>query len=383
MGIFGWLFPVPPSPSLPDLVARAEALMEQGDYEHARPLLANLTLGETGGTSALVAEALTALGECEMQLGKPATAVITTRWALKTARRVGDEATRAALGNLYEVYRYLGERDAAADLALELASLSPPPLDARYRRQAALVRGGEPLLRVVADVNGQRYEIDEVIAGVEGPVRLVYERNRLTLRLCERWTEEGEQHAHAGRFDEALALYQRAAALDPHAPAPVYQLGMVFAHQGKMPEAGQHFARAESLAPGWFHVRSALALLAAEVGPDLFRSWHALAEGPLPAVNKMLLAEQTIPHAPIPVRAHFHHLHGKALQALKRAGLAERAYRQGLEHADAPDLLTRLGVDLAAVVSSPEEKRRLLTRALEVNADLVAVATARIVLAFE
>src|SRR5207244_1337024 len=102
---------------------------------------------------------------------------------------------------------------------------SPPPVKERYRRQAGLLRHGEPLLRVVADVSGQRYEIEEVIAGVEGSVRLVYERNRVTLRLCERWTEEGEQHAHAGKFDEALALYQRAAQLDPHAPGPVYQTG--------------------------------------------------------------------------------------------------------------------------------------------------------------
>ena len=365
----------------PEGLARAESLMDRGDYEQAWKLSREVARSVPFATGPLAARLHANLGECAFQLGDAARSLPATRKALHLAREAGDAGLVAAiLGNLYEVHRYLGD-PTAAENAEELARLSTEDAP-RYLRQAALIRRGEPLLRVVADVDGRRYELEEVLAGIAGPVRLVYERDRLTLRLAERWTSEGEQLAQAGRFAPAMERYDAAIRLDPHAPEPVYQAGFVRCYEGRWDEARGLFDRVERLAPGWFLGRSALALLRLGLSAELFRFWHALAEGPLPHVSKRQLAETALASTPTEARAYFHHLHGKALQGLKRPE-AEHAFRLGLEHAAEPDLTTRLCVDLAAVVSSPQEKSRLLRRAVEIDGDLVAVASARIVLAFE
>ncbi len=366
------------SPPSPDILARAEAFIEQGDYEQAWKLAKEAARHAPFAIGHDTAQLHAHLGECAFQLGDPARALVATSKAL----RLADDVLRPALlGNLYEIYRYLGDTFAAAEIAEKLAILCPEN-ERRYRHQAALIRQGEPLVRVVADVEGRRHELDEVLEGLSGPVRLVYERNRLTLRLAEKWTREGEQLAQAGAFAPAMRLYEAAMRLDPHAPEPVYQAGFVQCYEGRFDEAQESFERVDRLAPGWFQTRSALALIRLDLSDDLFRLWHALAEGPLPHEAKRQLAEQALARTPSGARAYYHHLHGKALQGLKRPE-AERSFRLGLEHTVEPDLTTRLCVDLAAVVSSGPEKSRLLHRAVEIDGDLVAVATARIVLAFE
>ena len=367
----------------PESLARAEADLERGDYEQAWKLSKDLARSARLATGPLAARLHATLGECAFQLGGAEPSLAATRKALRLAREAGDAGLVAAiLGNLYEVYRTLGDGLAAAEMAEELARLSDGEASRRYLRQAELVRQGEPLVRVVADVEGRRYEIDEVMAGVAGPVRFVYERNRLTLRLAEKWTLDGERLAQAGTFSEAMQRYAAAARLDPHTPEPAYQAGFVRGHEGRWGEALVFFELAERLAPGWFLTRPALALIRLDLSAPLFRLWHALAEGPLPHEAKRHLAEQALAEAPSEAKGYFHHLHGKALQGLKRPE-AERAFRIGLEHGTEPDLTTRLCVDLAAVVPSPVEKSRLLHRAVEIGGDSVAVATARIVLAFE
>jgi tetratricopeptide (TPR) repeat protein len=368
------------SPPSFEAIARAEALIEQGDYQRAWELAKEAAGRACFATGPLAARLHADLGECAFQLGEPVRALATTRKALRLAR---DTHLRVAIfGNLYEVYRYLGDNTAAAEVAAQLALVSGGEEARRYSRQAALVRRGEPLVRVVAEVDGRRHEIEEVLEGIPGPVRLVYARNRLTLRLAEKWTREGEQLAQAGDFAEAMERYDAAMRLDPHTPEPAYQAGFVRGHEGRWDEARGYFETAERLAPGWFLGRSALALLRLDLPDESFRLWHALAEGPLPHEAKRQLAEQALASTPPVGRTYFHHLHGKALQGLKRPE-AERAFRIGLEHAAEPDLTTRLCVDLAAVVPSPQEKSRLLNRAVAINGDPVAVATARIVLAFE
>ena len=364
-----------------DGLVRVESLMERGDYEQAWRQSKQLARSARFAGGPLAARLHATLGECAFQLGDAARALPATRKALHLARETGDAGLVAAiLGNLYEVHRYLGDSTAAED-AEELARLAADE-GQRYLRQAALIRQGEPLLRVVADVEGRRYEIDEVLAGVAGPVRFVYERNRLTLSLAEKWTQEGERFAQAGAFAPAMERYDAASTLDPYTPEPAYQSGFVRGHEGRWDEARGYFEKADRLGPGWFLCRSALALIRLGVRVESFQLWHALAEGPLPPEAKRRLAEQALSESGVEGRAYFHHLHGKALQGLKRPD-AERAFRLGLEHAAEPDLTTRLCVDLAAVVGSPKEKSRLLHRAVEIDGDLVAVASARIVLAFE
>lgn len=342
---------------------KARSLMERGAFHEAAACLRDASNPEH----------LALLAECCFQTGQAGTALALARRAMPLADA---GLCVALLGTVYEACRHLGDAAGAAAACDELARHDP-----RYRRQAELVRRGEPLLRVVADVGGTRHEIEEVLEGVAGPVRLLFERNRMTLRSVADAVREGEELACSGSFDpdNDMRNVRAAAALDPHDPAPRYLLGMVSAHRGEWGPAIGWLEETERLAPGWFHARSALDVIEArEV--NLFRAWHALAEGPLSPVQKGGLAEKAL--RSWPTCGHIHHLHGKALRALNQAVAAEHAFRRGLEHASERSVITRLCVDLGAICRSPEEKVRLIRRAVELGADLPATATARIVLAF-
>jgi hypothetical protein len=81
-----------------------------------------------------------------------------------------------------------------------------------------------------------------------------------------------------------------------------------------------------------------------------------------------------------PDLALLHQLHGKALATMGQEMLAGQAYRRGLACAEEPDIRTRLLVDLATAVCSGNERKRLLEEAIALNGNLVAAATARLVL---
>src|SRR5262249_4905055 len=137
-------------------------------------------------------------------------------------------------GNLYEVYRYLGQVEPAAAYAERLASAleqqGRPAEASRYRRQAAIVRAGEPLNRVVAVVDGVRHEIDEVDPVQNKRIRFVFERNRTTLRPAEVLATKGGEVGAAGRHEEALAHFRDAAQADPFDPHCRYLEGFALLH---------------------------------------------------------------------------------------------------------------------------------------------------------
>ncbi len=256
---------------------------------------------------------------------------------------------------------------------------------ALYRRQAALVRAGEPLCRVVVQVDGRRMEVDEVLAGAAGRLSFLIERNRLTLRPAQHLLDTGTRKANEGKFEEAFALFRAAARCDPFAPQPHLQAGLMLLYLRRPTEAISALQECERLAPGWPLTRPALhlaQLLAGDRIPhEVFVTWHALEEGPLPAEAKIRLAEQAIERSPL--LPHLHHLRGKNLRERTIAFAALKAYLRAMELAPPPELETRLCVDLAAVVEDAAEKQRLLRRAVDLGADLAATATARIVLQFD
>src|SRR5262249_39760098 len=149
------------------------------------------------------------LGECYFQEREADKAVPHLEQALQLCEQSGDkEGILAYLGSLYEAHRYLGQSEVAAGYAERLAAALAEQERAaearRYRRQAGIVRAGEPLNRVVAVVDGVRYELDEVPV-VEGKgIQLVFERNRMTLRPAEELTRRGEELGSQGRHEEAL-----------------------------------------------------------------------------------------------------------------------------------------------------------------------------------
>src|SRR5262245_19335868 len=192
---------------------QARALMDSLEYRQADALLCSLRRAILPITSPPVAdclaEAMAAHGECQFQLGQVEQARQTTLEALQLTQPRGDPNLQIQLwGNLLEVHRYLGQQAAAAQCADQLVTLhvalEKADMAERCRRYAAVLRRGEPPLRVVVDLDGQRCEIDELLAGQAGAIRFVYARDRLTLRRASALTDTGESLAHQGRFDEAL-----------------------------------------------------------------------------------------------------------------------------------------------------------------------------------
>jgi tetratricopeptide (TPR) repeat protein len=392
MGLLDFLRPSPrPDPT--DWQARLtepQQLIDAGRYDEARALLEPLVEPGRLPVSLVPWQAATLgmLGECEFQTGRPEQALRWTSRALELARQAGDEEhLLGLLGNLYEIDRYLGRTGEAAGCAEALADRSGQPGERadRYRRQAARVRAGEALVRVVVEMEGQRLEVEEVVAGRAGAVRFLLERNRLFLRQAEILTRAGEELANQGQFEQALTHYEQAARIDPWAPQPPYQAGLTWLYRDRPKEALDQLAHAETLAPGWQLVRPALHLARLRhqgvLAHDSFIAWHVLEEGPLGAEAKVILAERALSRAP--ELAVLHLLHAHNLRSSGGARRAEAACRRGLGCSPGPDVRTRLLVELAALVEDPVERKELLEEAIQTGGDLIAAATARVVLAFE
>jgi tetratricopeptide (TPR) repeat protein len=373
---------------------RARRDMAELRYREGAEQLTDLAIdvGRLRGTAvdSFLPVVLGSLGECWFQSGQAERAVEPTRQALERVRAADDtEGVAAYLGNLYEIFRYLDRRAEAADCADELAALAEQqgrPGDARrYRQQARLVRAGEPPVRVVVDLGGQRYEPDEVPGGLSGSVRFLFERNRLTLRPAQVLTEQGEREAEQGHYEAALQLFLEASRADPLAPQPVYEAALTYLYLGRPGDAADAYERTDELAPGWFHCRAdgwlARQIVAGRYDLDTFRLLHVLEDGNQPIPVKWQMAERALER--MPDLAPLHLRRGKLLLARNQSAGAEAAFRRGLECALEPDVRTRLLVELAAVVESPEEKRRLCEQARQLNGHLVAAATATVMLAQE
>jgi hypothetical protein len=203
------------------------------------------------------------------------------------------------LGNLYEIHRYLGHAGAAATRAAQLADaferLGRLDEARRYRRQEVLVREGEPLNRVVAVVDGQRYEVDE--PGALGDhIQFIFERNRITLQPARALTTDGERLGNEGRFDDALATFEAAAKADPFDPHCRYQAGLTLLHLGRYADAVASYEATEALAPGWFHCRSDLwlaqQLTLGQVDQETWLALQVLDDGAIPPHEKVRLAAE-------------------------------------------------------------------------------------------
>ncbi len=373
---------------------QARREMSQLCYQEAAQRLTDLAIdvGQLRGTAvdAFLPVILGSLGECYFQLGQMERAIEPTRQALQRVRQGGDvQGVIAYLGNLYEIHRYQGRGQEAAACAEELAELHQqqgrPGEARRYRNQARLVRAGEPLLRVVVDLGGQRYELEEVPGGLSGSVRFLFERNRLTLRPAEVLTQQAEAEASQGRFEAALAGFLEAARADPLAPQPVYEAALTYLYLGRPGDAIEAYDRTEELAPGWFRCRAegwlARQIVAGRYDLDTFGALRALEEGSFSPQAKWQLVERAL--AAAPDLAALHHQRGKLLVAQGRNAEAEAAFRRGLECAEEPDITTRLLIDLAGLVEDAGEKRRLYEQARRPDGNLVAAATATVVLAQE
>jgi len=165
--------------------------MDQVDYQTAAGLLEDL-LAEVQPLKGNAIQAYLPvihgrLGECYFHGGAIAESTPSFQSGAASLRASQDEeGVIAYLGSLYEIHRYLAGNEQAAEYATRLAGVleasGRPDEAVRFRRQAAIVRAGEPLNRVVAVVGGRYHEIGEAPLGQGNQIQFVFERNRIVLR---------------------------------------------------------------------------------------------------------------------------------------------------------------------------------------------------------
>ncbi len=370
---------------------QARGRMDELDYHGAAGLLCDLLIDvrklKGSGVDHHLPVTLGHLGECYFQQADADRAVPHLEQALRLCEQSGDAGGVAAyLNNLYEVHRYAGRPAPAADhaerLAATLAAGGDAHQAARYRRQAEIVRAGEPLNRIIAVLDDRPYELDEVPARQDLHVRFVFQRNRPSLRPAQVHAERGNQLAGEGNFDDALGAFRAAAQADPYDPHPPYLAGDALLHLRRYAEAVESYEAAEERAPGWFRCRADLGLarqlLLGRAGHEVFLAVRALEDGKEPPKERVRLAERAL--AAAPGVALLHLLHGKNLAALGRRGEAAAAYRSGLDRADEASVRTRLLVELGVLLEDARERSALLREARDLNGDLVAGASAHVAL---
>ncbi|MDC0668369.1 tetratricopeptide repeat protein [Nannocystis radixulma] len=369
-----------------DALRQAQERIDALEFTAARELLTGVLSEAEGlqgsGVDELLPITLGRIGECHFESGEAEQALPYMQQALALCEQAGDaDGVRIYLGNLFEVHRWLEQREPAAACARRLAEMIADPTAKRQRlRQAERVAAGEPRNRVLAVIDGASYELDELPPLAAGHVRFMFERDRITLRRATAANEAGEACGGEGEYAEALAHFERAATADRHDPHCRYQAAFTLLHLRRYAEAESAYAEVERLAPGWFHCRAdrwlAGRLAAGDVEHDVFLAVHALQDGPMAPDEKLDLAEKTLTRAPR--LALLHLLRGTQLARLGREAEAVAAFRDGLAGDGEPDVRSRLLVELATHCDGPQERAALLRDAQAPAGNLVAAATAQL-----
>jgi tetratricopeptide (TPR) repeat protein len=373
---------------------QALKLMEEVRYQEVIPLMTGLLdelqhfQGDILGD--YLAKAQGHLGCSYFHTGRPAQAREPLVQALTLCRQRGDvEGHHIYLSNLFELHRYLGEPGPAADRAEELADglakQGRHPTAAWCRRQAVIVRAGEPLLRLVAEWNGGRSEMDEIVLRPELSVNFAFYRNRITLAPSRQCQSQAKQSWARGQAMETLQSLLAAIEADRFDPDPFYQMGVVLLYSRMYPQAVSCFQKAEELAPGWFFCRRYLWLAQqleqGKLDHDTFLTLQQLDEDPQVRAPdaKVSLARDAL--ARTPRVAWLHLCLGSNLKVLNQPREAEAAFRGGLDCADDPDVKSCLMLELAILQERSSALRaQLLTEVRNLNGNLPATASANLAL---
>ncbi|HET6246329.1 MAG TPA: hypothetical protein VFE47_01420 [Tepidisphaeraceae bacterium] len=374
-----------------EALGQTEAMVKELRYDDAKALLEQvLTALATvpkdtpvpfhAITNGRMAHILFATGDCDNAANH--------MWeALQLSQQRGEHAgAAAALRGLYEIHRYMGKLPEAAGfgdrLSAKLATMGKKPEADFWTRQSAIVRAGEPLCRVVFYVNDQQLEVDDVPPLTDPRLALSFMRNRPPLELCAGLVDRGMQVGSEAKFDEAMALFQQAAVVDPYDPVPHMQMAMTLMHLERAADAVTAYDAVERLAPGWQNSRAdrwvAAEIAAGRLEPAIFfiLRTEEMPENAASWEQKLSLADQAISRAGeiAPLLLY----RARCLMRLGRVGEAEPVLRAGLEKAQEPDLRTRMLVDLQMISADRDEGRKLLSEAVALNGNLAAAGVARI-----
>jgi tetratricopeptide (TPR) repeat protein len=193
--------------------------------------------------------------------------------------------------------------------------------------------------------------------------------------------QEGQAARDQGRFDDALALFRQAQAVDPYDPAPCTNQAFLFAYAERYGEAIECFERVERLAPGWPSSRTGLwlvqRLLVGEYPYELLPL--AMGLGNSKPDDPAALESVRQARRRFPGLAMFYLEGARYLRATGEIAKMEAALRQGLLCDGDMDVRTRLLLELGQI-SSGEERESLLQQAVELNGSLRAAAVAKLML---
>jgi tetratricopeptide (TPR) repeat protein len=381
----------------PKKLEQAEAMMAELRFPDLIPLLLDLLnevkdLRDFQGNivSANLPRTYGHLGFSYFQTGHAENAVEPMAKALELCQQYSDaQGTVSYLSNLFEAHRYLGQPDQAAAYAERLAeAVAQQGQDheaAWFHTQTAIVRAGEPLVRLIAKTSTHRCELDQL--AIQDGVRVDFEfyRNRINLQPARHWTAQAKTLWDQGKAQEALNALLVASKADPFDPHPWYQMGTIMLYAQANGHAVQSFKKAEELAPGWFHCRRYLwlarQLAEGQLDHGTFQTLQALdgrREDRAP-IAKVALAREALTKTP--QVAWLYLCLGGYLKALQQSQEAEAAFRRGLEQAAEPDVKSCLMLELALLLNpSSPERARLLAEVRQLNGNLNATAMAGVML---
>lgn len=372
-----------------EAMVKTRKMMEELNVVEAIPLLkeyAEKAEGMTGPTvSSLLPLTLGHLGECYFQNGQAREAVEPTMRAMKMVGEQGDpDATIAYLRNLYEIHRYLGEGQIAADYARQIADKLYDAgnlfVASNWRHQARAVEKGEPLLRVVVKVGDELFELDEIPVTKTEKVEFVFMRNRYELRTASKLCEQGKALAEEGKADEAVTVFEQAAELDKYNPTPHYFIAAVRMHQRRIEQAIASYETTEALAPGFESCRSetwlARQIASGKLDFDSYGAILRTVNDAVPADERLALINQL--ETKYPNFTEVLYQKGKILAYTKNRPEAMKVWTTALESAEDADLRTRLLADLALLTEDKQEKFKIVATGKDVEkGNLVATAMCR------
>lgn len=359
-------------------LARAEQQMGEFRYDEAAAVLEAVRKDAQpmsgSGRDRVLTAACAMLAISRLNAGTPDLAVEPASTAVALASAIDGDGAIESLKLLYEVHRWRGDSASAADAADRIVETDPT-----WKRQARIVRAGEPLNRVVIVVGERAYEVDEAPPMTDGEAKFMFRRNRVSLAPCLHHTRRGEEAGSAGRLEEALECFRRAMESDRFDPSPHYQSGLTHLLMGQPAAAAACYRACEALAPGWFQVRAdrwmAEGIESGRIPAEAFEIARRLEDAPMEPLDRLACAEDAIERG---MNLPIFHLHrGRAQREFSAVADAADSFRRGLQLEGDADVRTRLLLELAMTVDGTE-RAKALDEAVALSGNLTAAAMAAV-----
>ncbi len=371
---------------------RTQIAIDAGEFARARDLLEDVLARMEGCEGSAIdvyqPTAKSLLAICLFELRHAEQAVEPLTEAIESARQNDDLKGQIAFtGNLYEVYRYLGQDIAASECASNLSEMMAEddnPMSRWFASQAKLIEKGEPKLRVVAVINDVYYELKGLPARTkDARINLVYQRNRAELKPCVSLCNKGQNLLNHQKFHEAIDVFRSASDLDTYAPMPAYLAGIALLHLQEYEPAIDAFNEVNRLAPGWYQNGTFLWLAnqlhEGELSHDTFVALQMIESGMGSREERLDLVDAAIGRNPEVPSLYLQ----KAilLDQLGRRDEAKALCNKGLDFArEEPDAGSRLLLQLAQMAEpNSDEQYDLYERVGKVKGGhLIAKGQARV-----